>query len=94
MKASSLTQKKWEEKKHHISTAYKDNNKYTVYKREIKKQKNNLYRETIETETFKLVVSVPVIATYDSLLEVYLAIEREHIQQQPKNIYISNFRQN
>lgn len=37
MKASSLTPKKREKQKFHISTAYKDNNKYTVYKREIKK---------------------------------------------------------
>lgn len=31
MKASSLTQRKTEELKIHISTAYKDNKKYTVY---------------------------------------------------------------
>lgn len=50
MKASSLTPKKREKQKFHISTAYKDNNKYTVYKREIKKKnrKNNLYLETLD----------------------------------------------
>lgn len=32
MKASSLTLKKTKELKIHISTAYKDNKKYTVYK--------------------------------------------------------------
>lgn len=78
MKASSLTPKK-RNKKFHISTAYKDNNKYTVYKREIKKnRKNNLYLETLVTKTtFKLAVTIPAIATYvcDSLLEVYVAID-------------------
>lgn len=96
MKASSLTSKKREKPKFHISTAYKDNNKYTVYKREIKKtnRKNNLYLETLETKTtFKLAVTIPAIATYvcDSLLEVYVAIDWQHEQQQKK---LSNFRQN
>lgn len=91
------TEEKRKTKKIHISTAYKDNNKYTVYKREIKKKtnrKNNLYLETLETKTtFKLAVTIPAIATYvcDSLLEVYVAIDWQHEQQQKK---LSNFRQN
>lgn len=90
MKASSLTPKKREKQKFHISTAYKDNNKYTVYKREIKKKtnrKNNLYLETLETKTtFKLALTIPAIATYvcDSWLEVYVAIDWQHEQQQKK----------
>lgn len=49
MKASSLTPKKREEQKIRISTAYKDNNRYTLNKREIK-NKTNLYLETLETK--------------------------------------------
>lgn len=43
MKTSSLTPRKTKELKFHISTAYKDNTKYTVYKVENVKNKNVLY---------------------------------------------------
>lgn len=43
MKASSLTPRKTEGLKFHISTAYKDNKKYTVYKVENVTNKNVLY---------------------------------------------------
>lgn len=86
MKASSLTPRKTEGLKFHISTAYKDNKKYTVYKVENVTNKNVLYLDE-NIEPRNVVVNVKYSASGILLCHIhsYYSLIINHVECSSQN---------